>query len=132
MNIKDFAEKWMEADKEAWQKGNFEPLEALEDANLCFHPPMGLPDMVGFVAHKQQIVDARKNCSDIKQEWRYLTGAGNLCVISYTSSFRVKSNTPGSWFPVGKKVSADELLVMRIERGKTVEGWAKGQFTITD
>jgi hypothetical protein len=132
MNIKDFAEKVIKAEEEAFQKGNFEPLKALEDPNVVYHMPLGLPDMVGHEAHKQQIIDARQLWSDIKQEWQYLTGEGNLLVFSFKSSFRITGTKPGYTFPVGKKGSSDEIIVCRVKKGRLVEGWAKGSFTFTD
>ena len=59
MNIKEFAEKFIEAEKKAWSKGNFELLEKLEDPDMLLHMPLGLPDMRGYEAHKQSIINAR-------------------------------------------------------------------------
>jgi len=127
MDIKEFAEQWIEADKEAWRNGNFALLEKLEDRDAVFHPPLGMPDMVGYEAHKQQIISARQNYSDIENEWQYLTGEGNLMVIGYKSSFR-GSKKPDS----ARNFSSDEIIVARVENGRIVEGWAKGQFTFPD
>ena len=132
MNTKDFAEKFIKAEDEAWQKGNFEPLKALEDPNVVYHMPLGRADLVGHEAHKQEIISARQSWADIKQEWQYLTGDGNLYAMSFKSSFRIIGKIPGGTLPVGKKVSSDELLVGRVKKGRLVEGWAKGSFTITD
>ena len=111
---------------------DFTALAKLEDPNVVYHMPLGLPNMVGHEAHKQQIIDAWESWSDIKQEWKYLTGDGNLIVMSYKSSFRITRGKTGSVFPVGKKVSSDEILVSRVKKGRTVEGWANGSFTISD
>ena len=132
MDIKEFAEKAIEADKEAWQNGNFTLLEELEHPNMVIHMPLNMPDMVGSKAHKQQIIEARKNYSDIKQEWEYLTGDGNLMVISYKASFRVGEKMPVSNTPLARNFTSDEIIVMRVQDGKIVEGWGKGQFTFPD
>jgi hypothetical protein len=132
MNIKDFAEKVIKAEEEAFQKGNFEPLKALEDPNVVYHMLMGLPDMVGHEAHKQQITDSRQIHSFDKQEFKYITGEGNLFVLSYKASFRVTGEKPGYKIPVGKKVLDHALMVCRVKKGKLIEGWANNNLTATD
>ena len=72
MDIKAFAEKFIEAEKEAWDKGNFELLGKLEDPNMVVHMPLSLPDLVGQEAHIQSIKDARRNYADIQQEFQKL------------------------------------------------------------
>ena len=41
MNIKEFAQKFIEAEDEAWKNGNLDKLEELEDPNVAYHmlPP---------------------------------------------------------------------------------------------
>jgi len=67
MNIKKFAEKFIKAEDEAFQKGNFEPLKALEDPNVVYHMST-FGDMVGHEAHKQQIMSSHQLASEIIQE----------------------------------------------------------------
>ena len=47
MDIKEFAEKWMQADLQAFQEGNFDALEQLESPNIVIHMPP-TPDINGF------------------------------------------------------------------------------------
>ena len=103
MNTKDFAEKVIKAEDEAWQKGNFEPLKALEAPNAVYHMPLGGPDMVGHEAHKQSIIGARQSWSDIKQEWQYLTGEGNLYAVSLKMSYRITGQKPGVKYQLEKR-----------------------------
>jgi predicted ester cyclase len=130
MNIKDFAEKFFKAEDEAFQKGNFDALEKLEDPKVVYHIPP-LPDMVGHEAHKQDIMGTRQACSDIKQEFKYLTGDGNLFSFSYKSNALITGEKPGFPMPIGKKVSTDMLFVLRVKNGRVIEAWANGNFTIT-
>jgi hypothetical protein len=127
MNIKDFAEKYIKAEEEAFQTGNFEPLKALEDPNMVLHMPMGLPDMVGHEAHKQQITDSRQIHSFDKQEFKYLTGEGNLFVLSYKARYISKGNLPGMP-PAGQEASRDALFLFHLKHGKVVEVWNNGNW----
>ena len=131
MDIKEFAEKFIKAEDEAFQNGNFEPLSKLEDPNVVYHIPP-LPDMVGHEAHKQDIVGSREAVSGLKQEWKYLTGEGNIFVLSYKSSGRVTGEKPGFPMPIGKNIASDYLFVLRVKDGKIVEVWAKGSMAISD
>jgi predicted ester cyclase len=124
MNIKDFAEKFIKAEDDAFQKGNFEPLKALEDPNVVYHMPWG-GDLVGHEGHKQNIMDGRQAFSDVKQEWKYLTGEGNLFAVSVKERLISKGNTPGMP-PAGKEVTTDSLFLLRLKHGKIVEVWNKG------
>jgi ketosteroid isomerase-like protein len=130
MNIKDFAEKFIKAEEEAFQKGNFDALAKLEDHKVVYHIPP-LPDMVGHEAHKQDIMGTRLACSDIKQEFKYLTGEGNLFSFSYKSNARITGEKPGFPMPIGKNVSTNYLFVLRVKNGRVVEAWANGNFSIT-
>lgn len=132
MNIKEFAENYIKAEEEAFQKGNFEPLKALEDPNMVVHMPQGYPDMVGHETHKQQITDSRQIHSFDKQEWQYLTGEGKLFVLSYKGSFRVTGEKPGYIIPIGKKVLDNALIVGRVKKGRVIEGWANMNLTVID
>jgi hypothetical protein len=132
MNIKDFAEKFIKAEEEAFQKGNFEPLKALEDTNMRVHMPQGYPDIVGHEAHKQQITDSRQIHSFNKQEFQYLTGEGNLFVLYYKASIRVTGEKPGYKIPVGKNVIDDAFMVGRVKKGRVVEAWAINNLKVTD
>jgi predicted ester cyclase len=131
MSIKEFAEKFMKAEDEAWQKVNTKPLEALEDPNVVYH--MGIRgDIVGFEAHKQDILGSRSAYSDIKQEWKYLTGEGNLFALSYKSRFLFTGEVPGMPPPTGKEVTSDSLFLFRLKNGKIVEAWQRGSMTGLD
>ena len=130
MNIKAFAEKFIKAENEAFQKGNFEPLKALEDPSVVYHMS-SFGDMVGHEAHKQQIMSSHQLASDIKQEWKYLTGEGNLCALAYKARYISTGKLPG-WPPAGKEATNSSLFLVRAKRGKVVEVWSNGHITGID
>jgi predicted ester cyclase len=127
MNIKEFAQKFMEAEEEAWQKGNFDPLEALEDPNVVYH---FLPsnELVGFEAHKQQILGYREAISKSNQEWKFLTGDGNVFALSYKSRYISSGKVPGLP-PAGEEITGNSMFVFRLNNGKIVEAWQRGGTT---
>jgi predicted ester cyclase len=126
MSIKDFAGKFIQAENDAFQKGNFEALKDLEDPNVVYHMST-FGDMVGHEAHKQQIMSSHQLFSDIKQEWQYLTGEGNLFALSYKAIYISKGNIPGLP-PAGKEASRDAIFLFRLEGGKIVEVWNNGSW----
>jgi len=130
MDIKEFAEKFIKAEDEAWLNGNLDPLEALEDPNVAYHfaPPN---DFVGFEAHKQQILGYREALSDINQEWKYLAGDGNVFALSYKSHYISSGKVPGLP-PAGTEITGDSIFLFRLENGKIVEAWARGSSTGLD
>ena len=125
MSIKEFADKFIQAENEAWQKGNFNALEALEDPNVVYNMPPPL-NFVGWEAHKQQILSSRQAVSDLRQEWKYLTGEGNLFALSYKSRGKFTGEIPGMQPPTGKEITTDYLFLFRLENGKIVEAWVNG------
>jgi hypothetical protein len=134
MSIKDFAEKVIKAEEEAFQRGNFDLLKKLEDPNVVYHMYQLPADLVGHEAHKQDIIRSQQGVSFTKLEFQYLTGEGNLFVLSLKTNARITGENPRSPIPmpVGKNASGSYLVVCRVKNGKVVEGWANGYRTITD
>jgi len=132
MNIKDFAEKVIKAEEEAFQKGNFDLLKALEGPNVVYHAYQRPTDMVGHEAHKQDIISSKQGRSFTKLEFQYLTGEGNLFALSIKINARVTGEKPGDPIPIGKNVSGNWLFIGRVKKGKVIEGWVNGYSTISD
>ena len=130
MSIKDFADKFVEAEDAAFQRGDFGALSKLEHANVVYHMGIPLGDIAGHEAHKQDILGSRQACSDIKQDWKYLAGDGNLFAMSYKASGRFTAEKPGFPTPIGKSFANDYLFVLRLEAQKIVEVWAHGTMAI--
>ena len=131
MDIKEFAEKFIKAEDEAWQNGNFDDLEALEDPGIVYHVSP-LPDMVGWEAHKQYIQTNRQIISGIQQNWKYLAGEGNLFALSYKSSGTTAAEIPTMNIPKGKKIATDYLFVLQVKNGRITEVWSNGTMTFAD
>jgi hypothetical protein len=131
MNVKDFAEKYIKAEYDAFLKGDFTALAKVEDVNVVYHITP-VPDTVGHEAHKQFIIDMRQLISELKFEFKYITGEGNLFALAFKSNYRVIGEKPGYALPVGKKMTEDFIFVFRVEKGKVREVWANGSFTVSD
>lgn len=130
MNIKEFAEKFIKAEDEAWLNGNFDALEKMEDSKVVYYMPPPMPDVVGFEAHKQYILGNRQLSSGLRQEWHYLTGEGNLFALSYKATGQFTGQVPGLPPTVGKNFINNFLFLLRLNKGKVVEVWANGNMTI--
>jgi hypothetical protein len=131
MDIRDFAEKYIKAEYDAFLKGDFTALAKVEDLSVIYHITP-VPDTVGHEAHKQFIIDMRELIADLKLEFKYLTGEGNHFAMAFKSNYKVMRDKPGYLLPVGKKITEDFLFVYRMVKGKVREAWANGTFTVTD
>jgi predicted ester cyclase len=129
MSIKEFAEKWIKAQEEGIYKGNCDAMEKLDDPNVVYHVMDLSHGSVGWEAHKQHILGIRQMLSDIRQEWKYLTGEGNLFVLSYKMSGRFTGKIPGLPPPNGKEVTSNEICLCRLKKGKIIEAWMYGTTT---
>jgi predicted ester cyclase len=128
MNIKDFADKFIKAEDEVWKNGNIKSLEVIEDPDVVYHFFALGQELVGFEAHKQQILDSKASYSDIQQEWKYLTGEGNLLALSYKGRYISNGKMPGMP-PAGGKVTSDLLFLFRVNKGRIAEAWVHGSMT---
>jgi hypothetical protein len=130
MNIKDFAGKYIKAQEEAWQKSNFDALEKLEDPSVIYHiPPM--PDVVGFEAHKQYILGSKQLISGGRNEFKYITGDGNLFALSYKATGRFTGQVPGLPPTTDKNYVTDYLFLLQLKKGKVAEVWTNGTLVLT-
>ena len=133
MSIKEFADKYIKAETEAWEKGNFKALEALEDPNVVYHNMSQGRERVGWEAHKEHIVRVRQNLSNLRMEFKYLTGEGSLFAASWNQRFiRIRENPdrPETIGKVGKEGTLDGLMMFRLENGKIIEVWDKSSPTV--
>ena len=117
---RDFADRFIAAENKAWSTGEIEDLKALEDTDIVYHLP-GL-DLKGWKAHEDYIVKSRPTVSDLKQNWKYLSGEGNHLVLAYDSSAVLKGNENSP----SQAVSNNYLFVLSLKDQKVVEVWANG------
>jgi len=117
---REFADRFIAAESKAWATGNIDDLKALEDDGVIYHLP-GL-DLTGWKAHEDFIVNGRSTVSDLKQDWKYLSGEGNHIVLGYKSSAVLKGD--GKNPP--QATSNDYLFVLRLKDNRVAEVWANG------
>ena len=128
MDIKEFAQKFMEAEYEAWRDGNFEPLEQIESPDMTLHMPP-IPDLKGFEGHKQYIMTACESMKDLTVEGEYITGDGNVGVLSFKETATLTADNPVFKIPAGTTIDVDGLMVIRRENDRVAEIWIKGSMT---
>src|SRR5262245_16397637 len=87
---REFADRFTAAETKAWSTGNVDDLKALEDDGVVYHLP-GL-DLTGWKAHQDFIVNGRATVSDLKQDWKYLSGEGKHVVLAYIYSSDIKDD----------------------------------------
>jgi predicted ester cyclase len=129
VDIKEFAEKYIKAQTEAWLQGKVDGFDELEDPDVVYHFQPPNPDRVGLEGHKKSFETLRKALTDIQLEWKYLTGEGNLFAVSYHARAMFTGELPGLPPPTGKEVTFDEVVLCRLEKGKIVEVWMAGSST---
>jgi hypothetical protein len=114
VDIKQFAESFIAAEKAAWERGDFAALEALEHPDVKFQNIDGTSSE-GWEAHKAAIVaaKARFNGAPITQEWRYLMGDGNMFSVSYVWTVHFPQRT----------LQIVGMAVGRLHDGKLIEEW---------
>lgn len=127
MTIKDFAEKFIKAEEEAFRTGNFDALEKLEDPKLTFHMFAVDQELSGFEAHKQYIIGMKQAVPGIYPDWQYLASDGNLFILLLKmSGVKFTGQVPGWPPPTGKDIIVSSLWVFRINKGRIVEAWSNG------
>ena len=125
MDTKEFAEKYIEAETQAFKEGNFDALEAIVAPNVVYHWGGGR-DMVGHEAHQQDIMNYRQRTSKHTQEWDYVAGDGDVCVLSIKETMTFAEEFPAILAPAGATIVFDAFFVLRRENGKVAEAWIKG------
>jgi hypothetical protein len=123
--IKDFADKYIQAELLAFRTNDFVPLFELETPDVVYHiSPLG--DLVGHEAHRQYIIGVTAGVSGLTQELKYLAGDTEMFLLSYKATGLITGEKPGFPPSIGKKMELDYLFAVRTENGKVAEVWANG------
>jgi predicted ester cyclase len=129
MDIKEFAQKYIKAQTEAWLQGKVDGFDELENTDVVYHFQPPNPDRVGLEGHKKFFEGLRKAFTNIQIKWKYLTGEGNLFVVAYVARVMFTGGElPGFAPPTGKEETIYEMFVCRLEKGKIVEVWVASSF----
>lgn len=131
MSIKEFAEKFIDAEKQAFKQGNFNALNSMEAPDIVYHWGGGR-DMVGREAHHQDIMEYRQRTSSHVQEWKYIVGDGDVCVLSIKETMTFAKEYPAISAPAGATIEFDAFFVLRREKDRVAEVWIKGSGGIVD
>ena len=130
MDIKEIVENFIKAEDAAFQQGNFDALEQIESPKIVIHYPP-LPDFKGFDAHKQYIMAGRESTKDFSQEWDYITGDGNVAVLSLKQVMTLTTDNEAFKIPAGSTINADAFFVLRQENDRVAEIWIKSSMDVT-
>lgn len=116
--IEDFALRYISAQKDAWERGDFSGLRLLEHADVRFSNINGTV-FEGRDAHFAAIEGMKTSFggADIAQDWRYLMGDGSVFSLSYEWTLAT---------PEQPTIIAG-ILVGRVEEGLLVEEWGANQ-----
>jgi ketosteroid isomerase-like protein len=115
-----FADRFIAAESRAWSTGNIGDLKTIEAADVVYHLPGR--DLTGWKAHEDFILNGRNTVSDLKQNWKFLSGEANHIVLAYNSSAVLKADGKNP----AQATSNDYLFVLRLRNEQVVEVWANG------
>ena len=129
MTVREIAEKFIHAENTAWLEGNIDALDSIDAPDVVYHLMPPAADVVGRDMHKQLIASERKAFSNIKLEWKYLTGEGNIFVVFYNQRMMFTGQASHRQPPTGKRATRSEMCVCRLNKGKIAEAWFAGSST---
>ena len=129
MNIKEFAQKYIKAQTEAWLKGKVDAFSELEHPDVVYHFQTENQDRAGLEGHKQFLIGINKAFTNTEMNMKYLIGEGNLFAVSYSARGMFTGEFPGAPPPTGKEATISEMFLCRLEQGKIAEVWIAGSST---
>ena len=105
MNIKEFAQKYIKAQTEAWLKGKVDAFSELEHPDVVYHFQTENQDRAGLEGHKQFLIGINKAFTNTEMNMKYLIGEGNLFAVSYSARGMFTGEFPGAPPPTGNHPS---------------------------
>jgi hypothetical protein len=125
VDIKEIARKYMWAQTDAWQNGNLNAFDDIEDQNVIFHylPQMNeIPG--GLEGHKQHVVDMQKIFSNHKvHDVNYIAGERHIFSFIASGFVTIIGQRPGWPPPTSKEIPWDQMFMCRVKSNKVVEVW---------
>jgi hypothetical protein len=130
MSIKDFAERYANAWRDALVDGKIDVWEALLSDDFVFH----YAEYDGNRSdYRQHIIDTRKDTEIIRVDTRYLTSEGNLFAYEGLAHFRMRSNINfPSLPPPGKEVKIRTFFLFQTKKDQVGEAWINSTITPVD
>ena len=117
---KEIAEKFVAAENEAWDNGNVDALDEVEDPNIVLHL-LGQPDMAGREAHKGMVAFQWEGYVNYQRETMDITGSGDIAALRWTERWTFSKEIPGYPPPTGKELYYQGAIFLHIKNGKVVE-----------
>jgi predicted ester cyclase len=110
--------------QEAYQNGNFGPLDALASESMVdqsvYRDPNAVPGLAGF---KQRLSGTRAAFPDIKAEFGNFVEEGDLIAFNWSLTGTNTGSLRGKP-PTGKTMMMTGINIERFEHGKIVEHWS--------
>jgi predicted ester cyclase len=131
MSIRDLAYRFMKAEDAAWLKGNVDAFNEVDAPDVIYHLVPGMPDIVGLDAHKQYIAERRLAFTDIRFDWQYLTGEGNLFAIYCSEHMKSVAEIPGMPLPPGSQITLSTTIIGHVKKDKLAEVWMITSVSVT-
>ena len=123
MNIKDFADKYAQAWKQAAESGNTDEFEKMHDPSFMSHDLFIEAPLKGYLQHLRDI----KKSGEIKKfDLKYLIGDTSLFLLDFKALYHFRENVPGKPNTKGKEVSAHYRCLFHVKDGKVDELWSAG------
>jgi hypothetical protein len=126
MIIKDFAEKYAAAWKNAIANGSTGHFKTFFEPGFVFHDHQIESDLADYLPHIERLT---RNAQITGVEINYLTGSGDLFALDFKAHYSFHSDVPGMPPVKGKEVDSHYLCLLHTRNGKVDEGWSAGTVT---
>jgi hypothetical protein len=123
VNIKDFAEKYAAAWRQAAITGNTDEFKKMHTPSFVSHDLFIEAPLEGYLQH---IRDIKKSGEIIKFELKYLAGDTSLFLLDFKACYRFKENVPGKPGTKGKEVNTHYRCLFHVKNAKVDELWSAG------
>ena len=127
MSIKDIAEEYAKAWKNAIVNGDITSFETLFDSKFVLHNKSSKD--IGLETYRQHVVDMYEHCQVINIDIKYVTSDRYLFALDFNGHFRLTSDMPGYPGTAGKEIKSQALCLYRVKNSKVIEVWSKTTVT---